>query len=443
MTGPNFRKYSFINEHFGKVQKLKLNLLVFFLIIFPFIKVFTDFYFIYHVDDPLLPWSIFNYISLAGCVFMLLLHEKKYSFGLILSIVVVIVLLVLNYLLADMASPKWMVNWLGFLIVFAVLVQVIKTLTDAEMYMLQVKFTNVVIIVVVIFTILTLYAILIEPWYMEPRLFNYYVFEDRNQIHRLYRDKIGSYKQQYGIFALMLISFTFTHWKLMSKRVKIVFITFFAVNLIAITGVRTAILGSFVGVLCFYFLKNNFRRFFALMIGLGFSLVIYQYWTEVILIVEIAYDRLPALQFAINSMTQNIFGLGNGAYTVYVEANNDQLLEQFGSELMEQHGLFWKAPESDLVYFIASWGILSIVFFGFLGYLVMYAVRLYHFHPTLLPIERHLVIFTVLLIFMGISEDNAGELTWWIFVSSLFGVILRRKDELEELQSKKTNISSV
>lgn len=142
-------------------------------------------------------------------------------------------------------------------------------------------------------------------------------------------------------------------------------------------------------------------------------------------------------------MTQNIFGLGNGAYTIYVEANNDQLLEQFGSELMEQHGLFWKAPESDLVYFIASWGILSVVFFGFLGYLVVYAVKLYHFHPSLFPLERHLVIFTVLLIFMGISEDNAGELTWWIFVSSLFGVILRRKDELEEPQSDAAKSSAV
>jgi hypothetical protein len=438
MTGPNFRKYSYIYEYFGNGQKLKLNLLVFFLIVFPFIKVFTDFYFVYHVDNPLLPWSIFNFLSLTGCIFILLLHEKRYSFGLLVSIVVVIILLSLNYLLAEMASPKWLANWLGFLIIFTVLVQVIKTLTNAEMYMLQVRFTNTVIFVIVIFTIVTLYAFLIEPWYMEPRLFNYYVFEDRNQIHRLYRDKVGIYKQQFGIFSLMLISFTFTHWKLMSNRVKIVFMTFFMVNLIAIIGVRTAILGSLVGVFSFYFLKNNFRKFMALMIGVTISLLIYQYWTEVMLVVEIAYDRLPALQFAVNSMTQNLFGLGNGAYTVYVEANNDRLLAQFGSDLMEQHGLFWKAPESDLVYFIASWGILSVFFFGFLGYLVVNAVKLYHFHPSLYPIERHLVVFAVLLIFMGISEDNAGELTWWIFVSSLFGVILRRKDEIKEQHENHT-----
>lgn len=427
-----YKQYTFVYSSFTLAQKLKLNLLVFFLIIFPFIKVFTDYYYVIIVDNPLLPWSLFNFFSVALCGVILILHQKKYAYGLIITVSSVLVLMLINFFFAEMASPKWMINWMGFLLLFVTVVQMVKTLTDAEIYMLQIKFTVAAVIIIGLFTLLTLYALLIEPWYLEPRLFNYYVFEDRNQIHRLYRDLIGTNKQHFGIFAVMLISLTVTHWKVLPKGVRVLLIFFYSVNLIAIVGVRTAILGSMVGVMAFYFLKNNFRKMIALLLALSVILLVIQYWTEVMLVVEIAYDRLPALQFAIHMMTQNFFGLGNGAYTIYVEANNDQLLSQFGSELMERHGLFWKAPESDLVYFIASWGVKSIFFFGFLGYLVVHAVRLFHRHGSLYPLEKHILVFTVLLIFMGISEDNAGELTWWIFISALFGVILRRKDEVEK-----------
>lgn len=422
----DYNRYSYIYNYFSFAQRYKIKLLVFFLLVYPFIKVFTDYYYVIHVTDPLLVWSAFNFIALTGCLVAFLLCKKEFSLRLILVACSIVVLLIANYFLAEMAQIKWAFNWLGFLLIFIVVSQLMKSLSDAEMYILQIKLINGFMIVVFLFTVMTFYALIIEPWYMNPALFNYYVFEDRNQIHSLYRYFIGSNKQHFGIFTLIISSFAFTHWKVLSNRAKIIFTSFFIVNLVAIVGVRTVILGAMVGVMAFYFLKNSLRKIFALLLFLFFVLIIYIYWFEILDVVILLYDRFPALQFAINSMTQNVFGLGNGAYTVYVTENNDRLLAQFGSDLMERHGLFWKAPESDLVYFIASWGVLSVVFFAFLGFLVYKASNLYHFNVFLFPVERYILVFTVLLIFMGISEDNAGELTWWIFISSIFGVILRR-----------------
>jgi hypothetical protein len=32
------------------------------------------------------------------------------------------------------------------------------------------------------------------------------------------------------------------------------------------------------------------------------------------------------------------------------------------------------------------------------------------------------------MIFMGVSQDNAGMLTWWVYMAAGFGVILRHRD---------------
>lgn len=422
----DYNRYSYINSYFTPGQKYKIYLLVFFLVIYPFIKVFSSYQYLIPVADPLFIWSVFNFIAILGCFLAFLLHEKEYSLRVILVAISIITLMVANYFLSEMAQVKWLFNWLGFLFIFAVVAQLVKSLTDAEMYILQIKLISVFKIVIGLLTVLTFYALVIEPWYMDARLFNYYVFEERNHIHALYRYHIGSNKQHFGIFSLLISTFVFTHWKMLSKKVQFLVIIFFTVNLVAIIGVRTVILSSIVGIMALYFLKNGLRKLLAFLIGILSLLILYIYWSEIVDVIILLYDRFPALNFAVNAMTENVFGIGNGAYTIYVLENNDRLLAQFGSELMERHGLFWKAPESDLVYFIASWGILSIFFFAFLGFLIFRAAKLYHFEPSLFPIEKFVLVFTVLLVFMGISEDNAGELTWWVFVSSLFGIIQRR-----------------
>src|SRR6056297_783955 len=396
----DYKKYYFIQSYFSSGQRFKINLLLFLLLLYPFIKVFTDFYFIITVDDPLFPWTVFNFLSVVGCAIAFILHQKEYSLNVILSVVVVISLLISNLLFAEMAQVKWTINWLGFLFVFTVVAQILKSFSDAEMYVFQIRFIKVLTTIVFLLSLLTFYALIIEPWYLDPSFLKYYIFQDRNQIHGLYRFHIGANKQHFGIFSLIVMTFVYTHWSVLSKRVRAVFVTFLVINFVAIVGVRTVILSSMVGMLAFYFLKNKFRNLLAMLLASFVLLIVYIYWSEIVNVIIVLYDRFPALNFAVNAMTENVFGLGNGAYSVYVLENNDRLLAQFGSDLMERHGHFWSAPESDVVYFIASWGILSIVFFSFLGFLVFKAVKLFHFTKALFPVEKFILLFSVFLIFM-------------------------------------------
>lgn len=419
--------YDYIQKYLSFGQRYKIIFLVSLFVVFPFIRMFSNYFYAFDLPFSIPLFSILNYSAIIGCGLAFLLHRKEYSLGSLLTVVTVILLLMANFFLAEMAQINWAINWLGFMFMFLIISQLLKNLTDAEIYVLQIKLIKVFSVIIFLFTIMTLYALIMEPWYLDPRYFNYYVFEDRNQIHRLYRDYIGTHKQHFGIFSLIIFSFLFTHWKIMANKARLIFIAFVTINIVAIFGVRTLILASTVGMLAFYFLKNSTRKTFAFLIFLFFSLTLYMYRVELYDTVVILYDRLPSLQFAFDAATQNLFGLGNGGYAIFVEENNERLLAQFGSDLMERHGVFWKAPESDLVYFIASWGILSIIFFSFLGFLIFRAVTLFHHNKSLYPIERLILLCTVLLILTGFSNDNAGKLTWWIYVSSLFGVILRSK----------------
>ena len=46
---------------------------------------------------------------------------------------------------------------------------------------------------------------------------------------------------------------------------------------------------------------------------------------------------------------------------------------------------------------------------------------------SLHPIEKTLILMSWLMIFMGISQDNAGSLIWWFYMAAGYGVILRHR----------------
>ena len=146
---------------------------------------------------------------------------------------------------------------------------------------------------------------------------------------------------------------------------------------------------------------------------------------QVILVVEDSYDRWPSLKFSWSYMLENIFGLGNGGYHIYVEQHHDQLVAMFGSEQMIQGNYFWVAPESDLAYFIASWGIVSVLFFFYFAVLLKKGAVIFHKQKGILHIEKILLLLSFVMIFSGISQDNAGGLIWWIYMAAGSSVVLR------------------
>lgn len=421
----SYKKYSTVYDYFSGSQKYKIQILLFFLLIYPFIKIFSSLHYVLPVPTAMI-WTMFNFLAITGFAIAFLQHDKYFSWKGLITLSVIVLMLIINFMLAEMASLKWLINWLGFLFVSIMVMQLIKSLSNAEMYIFQVKAINIMKVIIPVLTMLILFALLVEPWYLDPVLLYRNIIENQNQIHGLHRTWTGINKQQIGIFYLVLIAFSVTHWHLVSVKFRMLIIFFFFINLPGMVGVRTLILGLLVGGALFYFLKNGVRKAFAALLSIFIVMILYQFRSDVILIVAELFDRLPSLLFAWSAMTENLFGIGNGAYHLYVQEHNDMLVSQFGSDRMEEKGLFWLAPESDLVYFIASWGVLSIVFYSLFIYMIIKCINYYHHSEDSLPIEKMFYIIVVVFLAMGISQDNAGGLTWWLFMATGVGFILRR-----------------
>jgi hypothetical protein len=212
-------------------------------------------------------------------------------------------------------------------------------------------------------------------------------------------------------------------WPELKSKDRILFIIIFLTLIPSLIFIRTFLLSIFLVFTFLYFTKSRLGKamiFFSLV-----TFFIYLGNTENILkIIEDNYDRLPSLKFAWSVMTDNIFGLGNGGYHIYIEKYETQILAMFGSEKMIELNGFWLAPESDLVYFIASWGILSVLFFIYFIFVLIKGSDFIHSNK-LLPIEKGILMVTFSTIFAGISQDNAGGLLWWSYMAAGSGVLLR------------------
>lgn len=135
------------------------------------------------------------------------------------------------------------------------------------------------------------------------------------------------------------------------------------------------------------------------------------------------YNRLPSLLFAISFLKNNIFGIGNGGYHIYVSEMQDILTYKFSSDSK----LFWLAPESDIVYFISSFGILSLVFLLLFTYLFINFFKIYKKGKKVDYTVKYLVLLSMSMLFSGISQDFAYSLIWWVLFALGFGVTFNFK----------------
>jgi hypothetical protein len=87
---------------------------------------------------------------------------------------------------------------------------------------------------------------------------------------------------------------------------------------------------------------------------------------------------------------------------------------------------FWVAPESDIAYFTASFGFLSVVFFMLYLYIIkngLYAINYYKARGDRIFVL--ILLYFILLIVEGISEDYAGHAGWWIYLAASIGLLSR------------------
>ena len=152
---------------------------------------------------------------------------------------------------------------------------------------------------------------------------------------------------------------------------------------------------------------------------------IFLYIDEYNSLFEEYFDRAPSFKGAFHVLNNHIFGIGNGGYTNYV---NDNII--FLTDTFRRNG-YWTAAESDIVYYIASWGVLSLVFILLSIYIVfMTTFLLVHNGHLLKEIDKIIITTTSILILMGISQDYAFQIVWFIYVGFSLGIIDRIYDKI-------------
>jgi len=399
-------------------QKYRVNLILFFFLVFPFLNIFS------HLDRPFSTFEpyalvpVFNYTAVLGFGIAFLFQKNKFSPQILVTVAILLAVLVMNYLLTPLASLKWLLNWVAFIFVSTMIVQIVSSFNSTEMKLLQ---TNLLILLNLL--LITLALLVAFTWL--TNISDFLSSGMSNSTIAILTNKIGVEKQAFGIFLALLVILIFTCGAALSKSMRIIFVISFLIIFPAAAAIRTLWLSLFLCAAWLYFVKYRSRRSFVYFSILIAPFVFSLFQTVVMGFVTKFYDRWSSLQFAWSIIIANPLGFGNGGYHVFVAENHQMLIGLFGSELMATTGLFWAAPESDLVYFIASWGGLSVIFFTFFGYILLRGGRIFHYTIGLLPIERSMLLMTGIMIFMGISQDNAGELIWWVFMAAGYGVILR------------------
>jgi hypothetical protein len=403
-------------------SSIKSYYILFLLVVTPFVNTFAFIGVPFPVLQPLDISRYTNYVALVlGSVLLFKKRSLSVNTHALYICIVITIMLVLNYLLTRFASFKWLTNWIGFLLISLTLVTVLCSLTDNQIAAISRSLIKLLVPLIVILS-----GLFLLVWFLRFNvLISYLSNSQLNSVIGILTSELGFEKQSLGTMMGLTVFFVFSGWTKFSNFERFLLILSLLIFFPAIIGIRTLILGMLLFLIFVFFTRLVIFRFVAAPLLLLFSLVVFSYWQEILPILDQNFDRLPSLKFAWSAMTENWLGLGNGGYHLYVEQFNDEILYTYGSDLMIRTGGFWKAPESDLVYFIASWGILSIVFFTGLGWLLMKLSRIAYNWYHLYPLERLIVCMSCFLIFSGISQDNAGSLVWWTFVSSGFALVLR------------------
>lgn len=369
-----------------------------------------------------------NFASLGVAFALSLLMPSAFSRRLFGILALFFSALCLNYFFTDYASGKWFLNWIGFLFIFASASHAFLHMDRTTLYKLERTSNRALIVIAIFVSALCLYVWITHLqslfWFAQSGM--------RNHVIALLTYDVGIEKQALGSLGAVLILFLI----FFRKRLPKITIGLLLISLLliapALVGIRTLILGLGLFSLLAMILKTKNRiALVALMVGAPVLVYVFADWQSVMGFVSTVYDRWGSLLFAIDTAFKNPFGLGNGGYHVFVERYNDLIVSRFGSERMLERGEFWLAPESDLVYFIASWGVLSCPFFSLMGYVIYMSVRLIRKHGgMILPVEKLILAFTAVLFIMGISQDNAGGLLWWVYFGAAMGIIERYRRAL-------------
>jgi len=367
--------------------------------------------------------SCLNYLALGLAVIAFPRMVSRISFRVVLLCSSGVVIYGLNYLLGPFASAKWFMNTLGFLFVFAVISNYMKTVSRLQLTLLERYFDRLMLLLwgaCACACFVTLYC------YWDAIVAFTTTLRFNHSIVKLTQD-YGLQKQALGPFLAAVVLWHVVYWNSLGRVRKAAFLLFMVLSIPFFIGIRTLLLS--LGLLWIFVLWGS-RNITVptkcgLLILVPLCVLFMAVWWEVDVasLILRKYNRLPSVLFAVETFREYPGGLGNGGYTPFVLARRDSLFSEYG---IQAYGLHWfpLAPESDIAYFIASFGLLCPVF-GLL-YIYILSNSSYILHSCVPHrFEVFVLLFAVVLIFAGISQDFAGKLGWWTYLGAATGVIFR------------------
>ena len=400
-------------------RKFRVGVLSLLLVLYPFLLIFGRAGVDRAAENTLFP--LYNYAALTLAVMVHLMVKTPLPKSVFEVAAVLASMLLINYGVTDYASLKWLFNWFGFIFLSVVIASSIVSLGQIEFIMLQRYCSHLIKSILLIIS-----AIMITTWSNEVDFLLENIFVKPNNVIHLLTVSFGLEKQALGVCFGIILSFGFFFWRTWGAATKLLLIATLILSLPALIGIRTLYLGLVLASAWYYLAKNPSIRYALFFASVPLITIAGHYLDELIDYFINSYDRFHSLNLSVSTLFSKPLGIGNGGYTQFIEDNEAWILPQFGSDLQLAQDAFWKAPESDLVYLFASWGILAVFFFAFYARLLWSGQTILRIR-NLQPIERALIFVSWVMIFMGISQDNAGSIVWWVYMAAAYGVILRHR----------------
>lgn len=369
--------------------------------------------------------SIVNYAALiwALLINLILTNTRPKNLNprqepVVLFLALLFITYLLNYIAAEYASGKWFVNNIGFIFIFFSIVVSLERLDDVGISNLHSGVDRAVVASMIVLLFMNLAIILLDT----SRFFKAVQVNDFSAILFFWTKHFYASKPPICLVFLIIVLWNATNWSCMSFKRQLFFVAFLIVTYPLWMGIRT--LGLALVLVLAYWLAQRWAWFRLVALGilsLG-AIGVGARWEWAIGLVSKYYDRLPSLLFAFEVLANKPLGLGNGGYHVFVREFNNSILARFGRDDMGY--FFWLSPESDLVYLIASFGWLSLVFFGIFIFLIIKGGAVLRSSKTS-RIEKFLILSSISFIFSGISQYNAGGLVWWIYMAAGIAVLIK------------------
>lgn len=339
----------------------------------------------------------------------LILFKKNINKKTIKIYIYSLFLLFTTAIFASYIDYKWLLNFNGFILLQFFFINYLITLKKIELTDFLNKLKINIIILMLILTILQIVTIV---FYIPVIVSNSNSLYFNGNVG-IMTETFNLYKQGYGFVNGLIFSLILE--ELINKKIaSSKYLKFYLIYIIS--------------SLPFIFATRSFLLALTIIISLAFLnkfgkiLIIFFIFLIIQLVrnldtSNLNFDRLPSYLFVLNNLKTSLFGLGIGGYHIYTQANKELLNNTYGVDN------FFEAPESDVVFFLGTFGLIGIfiIFFFF--------KKIFFFLFNIKQYENEKLIFLLIFSFtvlIGIGEDNAVSLIYWLFIG--FGYLINKSN---------------